>query len=41
MIRSILYLLIIHTKTVSYDVVLNEEAQEYKWVDLEDVDNYN
>ena len=24
-------------KTDSYDVVLNDEAQEYEWVDLEDI----
>ncbi|SCY56171.1 NUDIX domain-containing protein [Alkaliphilus peptidifermentans] len=27
-------------KTDSYNVTLNEEAQEYKWVDLSEVDNY-
>ncbi|MBS4535245.1 NUDIX domain-containing protein [Clostridium sp. D2Q-14] len=27
-------------KTDSYNVVLNEEAQEYKWVDLREIDNY-
>lgn len=27
-------------KTDSYDVVLNDEAQEYEWVDLEDIDKY-
>lgn len=27
-------------KTDSYHVVLNDEAQEYEWVDLEDIDKY-
>jgi len=27
-------------KTDSYNVVLNEEAQEYEWVDLHEIDNY-
>ena len=27
-------------KTDSYDVSLNDEAQEYEWVDLKDIDNY-
>lgn len=28
-------------KTDSYNVILNEEAQDYKWVDLKDIDNYD
>ncbi|OCL26572.1 ADP-ribose pyrophosphatase [Orenia metallireducens] len=27
-------------KTDSYSVTLNEEAQEYNWVDLDEIDNY-
>lgn len=27
-------------KTDSFKVTLNEEAQEYEWVDLNDIDNY-
>ncbi|NBI05418.1 NUDIX domain-containing protein [Senegalia massiliensis] len=27
-------------KTDSYNVVLNEEAEEYEWVDLNEIDNY-
>ncbi|WP_350343099.1 NUDIX domain-containing protein [Proteinivorax tanatarense] len=28
-------------KTDFGDVILNDEAQEYKWVDLKDIDKYN
>ncbi|MBS4538404.1 NUDIX domain-containing protein [Clostridium sp. D2Q-11] len=28
-------------KTDSYNVILNEEAQEYEWVDLKEIDNYD
>lgn len=27
-------------KTNSYEVILNEEAQEYKWIDLDEIENY-
>lgn len=27
-------------KTNSYDVILNDEAEEYEWVDLSEIDNY-
>jgi nucleoside triphosphatase len=27
-------------KTDSYNIVLNEEAQEYEWVDLNEIDNF-
>lgn len=27
-------------KTDSYNVTLNEEAQEYKWVDMSEIENY-
>lgn len=27
-------------RTDSYDVILNEEAQEYRWVSLDEIENY-